>query len=73
MTLEEVGICLWSLSDTLQLNKLLQGGLVERSIFSFAEVGGQLFDSEEPKQAAQIALLCVSGSTGSEERSLTLY
>lgn len=71
MTKDEDAFCLWSLTDKLQLNKLLQGGLDDGSFFSFVEVGSQALDLES-QQATQTALLCSSGDFIEHTRSLTL-
>ena len=72
MTHDGSSYCLWSLTDTLQLNKLLQGGLDVRSFFGFVEVGGQTLESES-QQVTQTALLCSSGDFSNSKRSLSLY
>ena len=74
MTQDEGQFSIWSLTEGLELKKLLQDGLNDRSFFSFVEVGGQTIDSES-QQATQLALLCSSETNGfgSSYRSLNLY
>ena len=74
MTQDQDKFCIWSLTNQLQLNRLLQESseLDHRSFFSFVEVGGQTLESES-QQATQTALLCSSGSFYSSQRSLSLH
>ena len=72
MTTKRKVISIWSLTDSLELNKLVEGGLDERSFFGFVEVGGLLLDPKS-EQATQTALICSSGEFFKNVRSLSLY